>query len=347
VKVAVSQLPVAGDARINPTLGRVRRGAVLLVFVLAISVCGYRILGRTWSDAVYMVAITVSTIGYTEKSQLSAVEQWFTVAVILAGLSASAYTVGSFFQLLTQGEIERALGSRRMNQKIHSLSQHVIVCGFGRMGQFLSAELHRRGIPFVVIDSSPASIAEISALHYLGRLGDATDEAVLKDVGVDRAKHLVTALPSDANNVFITLTARNLNPKLYIIARGELPSTQKKLQQAGATRVILPAAIGGLRASAMITKPSTIELMELFAGESFLDIEIDEIQIKPNCPLIGQTVRAAETNWQRGILLVAIKRQDGELAFNPPDDHIFAADDIIIVMGKPADVQQFCSKNRL
>ncbi len=331
----------------NPTLRRIRRGAIFLAIVLAIAVCGYRIFGRSWIDSAYMVVITLTTIGYTERSQLEPAEQVFTIMIILVGLSASAYTLGGFFQLLTQGEIERALGSRRMDKKIHSLEQHVIVCGFGRMGQFLCAELRRRGISFVVIDRDPQAISDASAANYLGRMGDATDDAVLKDAGVDRAKHLVTALPSDADNVFITLTARNLNPNLYIIARGELPSTQKKLQQAGATRVVFPAAIGGMRAAAMITKPSTIELMELFAGKSILDVEIDEFQLKSSCPLIGQTVGVAKANSKRGFLLVAIKKQHGQLTFNPADDQQFAVDDTIIVMGKPEDLQRFCSENRL
>lgn len=331
----------------NPSLRRIRRGAVLLTAVLFASVCGYRFFGRSWLDSVYMVVITVATVGYGEHTQISHAEQVYTILVILVGLTASAYTLGAFFQLLTAGEVDRVLGIRRMTREIDRLDRHVIVCGFGRMGRILCAELKRQQVPLVVVDRDSALTAEATAAGYLSYQGDATEEETLLAVGVQRAKSLVTALPGDADNVFITLTSRNLNDRLQIVARGELPSTQKKLLQAGASRVVLPAAIGALRMAAMITKPSTVELMELFAGKNLLDVEVDELSIAETCPLVGKTVHETETRRRHGLLVVAVKRTDGNMVFNPGADFRFSPGDVIIVMGKPDDIGRFCEENRL
>ena len=294
-----------------------------------------------------MVVITVATIGYGEHSSLTPGEQFFTIVVVLFGLTASGYTLGGLVQLLAQGEIEKALGTRRMIREIKGLTQHVIICGFGRMGRILCAELHRHEVSFVVVDQDQAIVAEIAAAGYLGYQGDATEEETLLAVGIERAAHLATVLPSDADNVFITLTSRNLNAGIQIIARGELPSTQKKLLQAGATRVILPAAIGGLRAASMITKPSTVELMELFVGRNVLDVEVDEMQLSADCPLVGQMVSETLVRRRHGLLVVAVKRADGQMVFNPDADFTFFAQDTIVVMGKPQDIKRFCEENKL
>lgn len=331
----------------NPSVRRIRRGAVLLTAVLVASICGYRFFGRSWLDSSYMVVITLATIGFGEHSQLSPGEQFYTIIVILVGLTASAYTLGAFVQLLTAGEVERALGIRRMNREIDRLHGHVIICGFGRMGRILCAELQRQEVPLVVVERSTDVVGEIVAAGYLAYQGDATDEATLLAAGVKRAKCLATVLPGDADNVFITLTARNLCPVLQIIARGELPSTQKKLLQAGATRVVLPAAIGALRMAAMVTKPSTVELMELFTGKNLLDVEVDELSVAESCPLVGKTVHEAETRRRHGLLVVAVKRADGNMAFNPGAEFRFTPGDTIIVMGKPDDITRFCQENRL
>lgn len=331
----------------NASLRRIRRGAVILAIVLVASVVGYRLFGRTWIDSIYMVVITVATIGFGESSTLSPAEQLFTVLVILFGLAASAYTLGGFLQMLAQGEIERALGQRRMIREIAKLTNHVIVCGYGRMGQILCAELRRRKVDAVVVDNDPTAVAEAVADGFLAFQGDAVEESTLNAVGIERAESLVTVLPSDAANVFITLTSRNLNPRLQIIARGELPSTQKKLLQAGATRVVLPAAIGALRMASMITKPATIELLELFTGSNVLDVEVDELEVCEGCDLLGKSVKEAETRRKHGLLVVAVKRDGGEMVFNPDSDLMFRAGDTIIVMGKPDDIARFRGENRL
>jgi voltage-gated potassium channel len=267
--------------------------------------------------------------------------------VILTGVSAAAYTFGGVLQMMTEGEIEKVVGTRRLAHDIAKLKDHVIVCGFGRIGQILCEELTRSKHSFVVIECSPERIELARSLGYLTQTGDATEEEVLAVVGIGRAKTLVTALPTDAANVFITLTSRNLNRSLQIIARGEFPSTQKKLLQAGANRVVLPAATGAQRMAAMVTRPSTIELLELVAGKSVLDVEIDEVAIPAGCPLVGNTVQSAETRRIHGLLVVAVKRRHGAMVFNPGADFVFEAGDTVIVMGKPDHIGRFRQENQI
>ena len=223
---------------------RIRIGSIIFGIVVGTAVLGYCLLGRSPLDALYMVIITISSIGFTERSDLPPIEKGFTILVIVFGMTAAAYALGGFVQLMTEGEIARVLGLRRLTKEIERLSGHIIVCGFGRIGHFVAEELHRHQQEFVLVEHSAERVAEAENLGYLVLNGDAREEDVLEAVGVKRAKTLVTALNTDADNVFITLTSRELNPKLHIIARGELPSTRKKLLQAGADRVVLPAAIG-------------------------------------------------------------------------------------------------------
>jgi len=332
----------------NSSLARVRTGLVVLTTVFVFAVCGYRVLLQTtWLEAVYMVVITISTVGYGERTQMGPTFQAYSIFVILIGMTAAAYTIGGLFQMMTEGEIQRALGMTRVTREIERLKDHVIVCGFGRIGQILAAELHRDGRKFVVIDNNAEVVSEAYSEGYLAFQGDATEDDVLKLAGVERAKTLVTALPSDAANVFITLTSRNLTKGLQIIARGEYPTTQKKLLQAGADRVVLPAAIGARQMASMITRPSTLEFLEMVAGRSFMDIEMDELTLPDGCQLVGRTVHEAEARRRHGLLVVAVKRSEGEMVFNPDGDFAFQPADTIIVMGRPGDVARFREEYQL
>ena len=249
--------------------------------------------------------------------------------------------------MMAEGEINRALGLRRVTREIERLSDHVILCGFGRVGETLAGELHRRNQSLVVVDNDPERITEAISLGYLALNDNATEEEALLHAGVERAKTVVITLPTDAENVFITLTARDLNPNLQIIARGESRSTEKRLLQAGADRVVMPAAAGALRMAAMITRPSTVELIELVAGRHVAEVEIDELQIAPGSPLVGCTVRESQTRSRHGLLIVAVGHTDGDLAFNPDADTVFQGGDTVMVMGQAADIERFRVEHEL
>ena len=310
-----------------------------MIFVTA--TCGYRLFGWTWLDSVYVVVNLLSTVGYVEVREMTPALKVFTILVIVFGVSTALYTVGGFVQMVLEGEINRAFGLRRVTKEIDRLERHVILCGFGRMGEVVAAELHCHKQPFVVVDQEQSRIDEALALGYLALHSDASEEETLLRVGIARAKTLVITLPSDAENVFITLTARNLNASLQIIVRGELRSTEKKLIQAGADRVVFPATTAALRMATMVTRPSTVELIELAAGGQHAEMTIDELTIPPDSPLVGSTVRDSHTRSRHGLLIVAIRSAAGTLAFNPGASTTFQAGDAVIAIGKVENIERF------
>lgn len=326
----------------KPPLKRVRLGAMVTGVVFVASVLGYRILGGyDWVESVWMVVITVASVGFGERSQLPPHMQIFTVLVILVGMSSVAYTFGGLLQMLLAGELENAMGHHRMTQEINKLKGHTIVCGFGRIGQILAADLVRNGVPFVVIEQSDEHIAAAQGEGHLCLKGDATEDEMLLAAGVHRAQALITGLPNDAANVFITLTARNLNRDLQIIARAEHATSERKLRQAGADRVVLPSTIGAQLMSRMITRPTTADLMELVAEQGNLNVQMDEMRVTPSGKLAGLTVRDTDAHSRFGLLLLAVKQASGNMKFNPAADYPLAAGDIIIVMGRRDDIERF------
>lgn len=325
----------------SPAIKRLRVGLVTLAVLFFVGVAGYSLLGMGLLDAVYMVIVTFSTVGNRGIAPDDPPLALFTILMILFGVSTTLYIVGVFVQMMLEGEINRAIGQRRVTNEIERLANHVIVCGYGRTGEILAGELAQRKKPFVVVDNDPERINEAASEGYLALTDNATEEQALIDAGIQRASTVVASLPTDAENVFLTLTARNLKPDLQIIARGELQSTEKKLLQAGADRVVMPAAAGAGRMAAMITRPSTVELIELAAGRHMAEVEIDELVIPPGCSLVGQTVRDVQPRARHGLLIVAVRSTGKPLVFNPDADFVLQADDAVMVMGRITDIERF------
>jgi len=325
----------------SAAIERIRAGAFTFAVTLVVATLGYHFLfGRDWIDALYMVVITVTSVGFGDApggNPPTEAEQLFTILVIVFGLTAGAYVMGGFLQLMTEGEIQRALGKRRMTNDIQRLHEHVIVCGFGRIGRILAQDLDRQKLSFVAIETNPEHVNDASAAGYLVLSGDATEEEMLLDAGVARANSLVTTLPSDADNVFITLTARGMSEDLQIIARAENRSTEKK-------RVVMPASTGAVQMSQMITRPTTADFFELVTDRTQLNLEFDEVRVDPGGPLVGKTVGDAEAHRTYGLLVLAVKRCDGEMFFNPSSEFVFSEGDTLIVMGEPDDIERFEKK---
>ena len=314
----------------------------MLALIFVVAVCGYRYFGGyDWIHAIWMVVVTISSVGYGERSELPSHVQLFSVAVIVVGMSAAFYTVGGLIQLMLEGEIQAAMGQSRTTREIKRQSNHVIVCGFGRIGEMLAQELRRKGRSLVIIDCDPTRVSEADQNQFLAINGNAMEEDVLVGAGLERAKTVVTVLPDDAANVFITLTVRNINREVQIIARAELPSTEKKLRQAGADRVVMPVVTGATQMSRIITRPSTADLLELLAESKFDDVEMDEITINSKSRLVGSTVTESETRQIHGVLVLAVKQTDGNMVFNPGSRYIFRNQDTVIVMGGAEDIERF------
>ncbi len=323
-------------------LQRIARGGMLLLAVVGIAVVGYRIFGEySWLEAAWLVVVTISTVGYSETSTLSPPLQLLTIFVILVGMSAAAYTFGGLIQLLFAGEIDRLIGMRRMTSEIATLKDHVIICGFGRMGQCLAAELksHRRNS--VILEINPDRLREADDLGYACLTGDATEETTLISAGIERAKTLVAALSGDAENVFLTLTARNLNSKLQIVARADQVSTEKKLRQAGADRVVMPTVVGSRQMARVITRPTTADLIDLVSQREFADLELDELRVSESSKLVGMTIGETKAHRDHNLLLVAIQSAAGKMTFNPKATHRLDADEVVILMGHTGDIESF------
>jgi voltage-gated potassium channel len=316
-------------------------GAIFFGITCVTAVSGYMIAGWSFLDAIYMVTITVFGVGYGETRTLGHPGlKVFTMGVIIAGCSSGIYVVGGFVQMLAEGEINRALGTRRMSKGIEKLADHALICGYGRVGQMLARDLLVARHPFVVIDNNPGRVREAQEAGFLTVLGSASEEQALLEAGIERARVLATVLPDDSANVFITLTARELNPTIEIIARAESPSTEKKLMRSGANRVVMPAHIGATKIGHMITRPSAEDLLLETAGKMYLNeelkqigLEMTEIELQAGSPLVGRAVSDAELNGRGGLVIVAIKKADGTLLRNPGPEVKLAANDIFVVLG--------------
>ncbi len=321
---------------------RVFHGVAALGVVVVLGVLGYLALGWGLSDAFYMVVITVAGVGYGEVRPIrSAGERAHTMLTITFGMLAVGYTLARFIQFLTEGEIQNLVGHRRMRRQIETLTGHTVVAGYGRIGALVCDELADAEMTFVVIELTAEKIPEIESRGFLYVQGDATEEKTLHDAGLDRAKTLVTVMPNDAANVFITLTARQIAPAVMIVARAEQPSTQKKLKQAGADHVILPAQIGAHRIVSLLTNPTAVEFAELVTQRSSLAIEMDDVPIREASPLRGQTLRDADIGRRTGIIVIAVKRADGRVEFPPSGDEPLVPGDNIVVLGRRSNLDQF------
>jgi voltage-gated potassium channel len=322
-------------------LQRIRIGALSLALVFVSSIVGYHYLGDyDWLESIWLVVVTISTVGYAERSQAPVAIQVLTMVVILLGVTSSVYTFGGFIQLLLEGEVERAFGRRKMTKEIENLEGHVIICGFGRMGNDLVQQLQHRGIPFVVVDQDPEKIRQAQEANVLSIHGDATSDEILKSTNLSNARALVSGLPSDAENVFITLTARNLRPDIQIIAKSEQESSCRKLRQAGADKIVMPHRVGAQQMERMISRPSTADLVELFAEASHLEMELDELRVSDRSPLVGSSLADSGIKDQFNLLVVGIKNEDGGFRFNPTPSDIIDKEDTLLVIGNVSDINR-------
>lgn len=336
-------------------LSSLQRTLLGILFFLATVVgatVGYMLYGWNFLDSFYQVIITVFGVGFGEIRPINTPGlRILTILVIICGTSSAVYAVGGFFQMITEGQINQVLASRRMNREIESLRDHVIICGYGRLGQILARRLQESQATFVIIDNNSERILQAQEKGYLIVEGNAADENSLYTAGIQKAKYLATVLPDDALNVFITLTARELNSNLIIIARGELPSTEKKLKLAGANQVILPATIGAERMAQMITHPAAIDFLEEDEGRRNLnellaqiELKLEELSITSNSPFVNQPISEMETGGQGAFVVVALRQLDGTILIHPSHSFILQEGDTVILLGHQGDLPQFARR---
>ena len=342
----------SGRLTASAPLRKVATGIALFLAVCVVAVVGYVASGWKLDDSIYMVIITIFGVGYGEVQPVqSPALRALTIMVIIAGYGAVIYTVGGFMQMLIDGELNKALGERKMSKDIQRLEKHTIVCGVGRMGTILARQLQAAGRPFVVVDVDAQRLQAGEDQGFLVLNGDATDEFVLEQAGIRRASVLTTVLSDDAKNVFVTITARELNPNITIIARGENPSTEKKLLGCGADQVVLPTAIGAAKVVQLIIRPTAERLLEQVTSQSDLNgdlaqigLEFHDLEVTEGSPLVSKALSEIEVRSNHGFLIVGVRQSDGTTILNPPANTVLSPGDAVIVLGHKDEIPQLTRK---
>lgn len=331
---------------------KIATGLLLFVAICVLAVSGYVTAGWELEDSVYMVIITIFGVGYGEVQPVQSPGlRALTILVIVTGYGSLLYTVGGFVQMLIDGELDKALGARRMTRGIERLQDHTVVCGVGRMGTILARELQAAGKSFVVIDSDERRLQQAEERGYLVIHGDATEEFILEQAGIRRAAVLASVLSEDATNVFITITAREMNPQLMIIARGENPRTEKKLLGCGANKVVLPTAIGATKVAQLIVRPTAENMLEQLKHQSTMNddlgqigLKFDELQVAEGSALVDKALGEIELKSKQGLLIVGIRHQDGRTDLKPAMSTRLSAGDVVIVLAHATDIPQLAER---
>lgn len=285
-------------------------------------------------DALYMTFITVATVGFKEVYPLTDGGKIFTILVIAFSAVTLVYTIGTLGQFFIEGEMRRILGRRKMDKKIRKLKEHYIIAGAGRVGQIVREELEKAEVPYVIVDRSLNEATDVAESSHAYISGDATEDDVLLGAGIESAKCLVCTIPSDADAVYITLTARQLNPGIFIIARADSAIARKKLERAGADRVVMPHDTGGRRMATISLKPSLADSVsiESFGGE--LGLEIEEIEVPQSCPFAGKTLLDSGLRSKYSATVLAIRKSDGRKIVNPQPETMIESGDVLVLFAE-------------
>lgn len=310
-----------------------------LIAVVVLGTVGYVVVeGWRVFDALYMTVITVGTVGYSEVGELSDPGRAFTMGLIILGFGVLLFALGTFIDFVVEGHLKGILEGRRMMTKIESLNGHHIVAGIGRVGSVVARALAEEGVPFLVVESDPESGERARSEGWLVLDADATDEETLLAAGITRAKGLVTALDSDADNLFVTFSARSLNPDLFIVARSSHETSEAKLLRAGADRVLTPNVIGGRRMAAMLMQPVVSDFLDLVFHGDGVEFRLQEVQLRPESSFVGMTIKDAQVRESTGAYILAIQQHGGAVNTNPSPDTALEARDRLVVLGTTAQI---------
>jgi voltage-gated potassium channel len=309
-----------------------RRLAIALSAVAAVTAAGtvgYWILGSNPLDALFDAVTTITTLGLREGPPLSRNGEWFTIALILFGAGTALYAFSTLIESLIEGQLADSRRKRRMQREIDAMNGHVIVCGWGRVGRVIARHVKNAGQPVVVVDADPERLATVP---YPTVLGDATDDAVLATAGLARARVLVAALNTDADNLYVTLSGRTAHDDLFIIARARLESSEAKLARAGADRVVNPQHLGGVRMAAFALQPNVAEFLDVVMHDGSLEFRLEEVLVPTTSPLAGSSLRDAHIRDRTGALVLAL-RTDGQFRTNPAPETVIEPGDVLIAIG--------------
>ena len=326
---------------VNDTaIGRLQRALAMVVAVGVVGTIGYWSFGLTFTEAVYQTVTTVTTVGYRELKDFTPLEQWFTIFIIITGVSTVLYTFTLAVQVVVEGQLRDFVGRRLMDREISKLSGHTVVCGWGRVGRTVAEDLVDAGHDIVVVDVDEQRVADVP---YPTVVGDATLDSTLRAAGIEKATSLIAALEGDAENLFVTLSARAIMPKLFIVARARQDESVPKLANAGADRVVNPQELGAARMASFVARPHVAEFVDVVMHERSLEFRMQELDVPEGSTLAGITLREANLRKRTGVLVLALRRVDGTFTTNPSPDTLIEPHQILIAVGTDTALKQLGS----
>ncbi len=330
-------------SNLKQTLFEFRPIVAGFLFLAAVFLYGlyiYMVLeGWDFADSFYQVVITLSTVGFEEVHDLSDAAKLHTSVLILLGVGGFAYLLGSFTEAFVEGRVQMFWGKKKMQKRIEDLSGHYIICGYGRIGSVVAKELTMEGNETVVIESDPSAVQDIEKdrLFYIDE--DATSDQTLLKAGLTKAKAIITTLDSDAKNLYVTLTARQLAPHITVVARAESESSIHKLEYAGADRVLTPHVLGGLRMAQLVMRPTVTNFLDMATRGTDLDLQMEELIISPASQLGFKNLIESELRPRFNLIIIAIKKKSGEMIYNPRAQEILNPNDTLVVVGRKTDLE--------
>jgi voltage-gated potassium channel len=330
-----------GLVALSPWWAGWRLSVVLLVSVIGVGTAGYVIIeGWDVFDAFYMTITTVTTVGYGEIHPLSRAGRIFNTGVVILGVATVLYTFSFLMARLVEGDLQARWARRRRERMLNDLTNHYIICGFGRIGQIVAREFSRQDVPFVIIERDAERMQAAIDMGYLAVEADASSEDVLRRLAIDRARGFIAAVSTDADNVFAILTARLLRPDLFIIGRAETEDAKAKLVRAGADRVLSPYQIGGLQLAQTALRPAVVDFVQLATSSDNLDLNMEQVLIAPGAPLAGRSILEANLRQRFGVVVVGIQRASGSMEFNPPPESVMGVGDYLVVLGQAKHLRE-------
>ncbi len=325
-------------------LKNIIRGLLMLAGIICIGTAGYMTIEK-WDllQSLYMTVITITTVGFHEVSPLSKSGRIFTMFLIFTGVGIIAYTLGLVAQAMIEFQIMSILGRKKLGLRIKSLKDHYILCGYGKIGRVVANELKVKNVPLLVIEKNPELRETLERDGHPYIIADATLEDVLIEAGIERAKGIIALLSSDADNLFLTMTAKTLNPNLFILSRAEEEHTYNKLLRVGANRVVMPHIIGGQKLANLIIKPTVAEFLELTVHNREIELEMEELVVEKGSPLSGMSLEESGIRQKTNVIIVAIRKKEGQMIFNPSSMTKIEDGDILIALGQRDGLKRLAS----
>ncbi len=325
---------------------RVNRLQIAIGFLVLVCLSGfagyYLLEGLSFVDAIYMTITTLSTVGFGDITPQTDAGKLFTVILIIFGVGTMFYTFGQLAESMVEGRLNMLMGKGRSEKMIKKMHNHYIICGCGRIGYLIGKELAAEKVSFVMIESSPDIIQKIENDDgFVFYKGDATHDKTLIEAGIKRAKGVVCVLPSDAENLYVILTAKELNPNVYILSRSEDEASESRLLRAGADRVMSPYTLGGLRMSMAILRPAMLDFIEISTKRQSLELRMDELEVCNGSSLIGSSLEKSDIRQRYGLIIVAVKKDSGKMIFNPLANYVIEKGDKLIAMGEDDNIAKF------